>query len=54
MFGIGKVSTDVLNNWKTMPDDMIDSITESCYETLQYLGYETDLNVIKQWKSEDA
>lgn len=54
MFGIGKVSAEVIDKWKTMPDKLIESITNSCYDTLKYLGYETDLGLIKQWKLDNA
>ena len=54
MFGIGKVSTKVLNDWKMMKETIITQITRACYDTLKYLHYETDLDKIRQWKLDNA
>lgn len=54
MFGIGKVSTKVVNAWKMMQEPLIEQITRACYKTLTYFDYETDLEKIRQWKLDNA
>ena len=37
-----------------MKEERVEEITRACYETLEYLGYETDLEKIRQWKLDNA
>ena len=54
MFGIAKISTKVINQWKMMKEEQITKITNTCFETIKYLGYETDLEKIRQWKLDNV
>ena len=54
-FGVARQSALLVNKWKTEWSwELIETVTEACYETIQYLGYETDLEKLQEFREHEA